>query len=140
MTIVLRESSRRAEIICSPLIKTNADVKNMDAPMTGAGIAAKTTAVAGTSDSAAKIIPMAYPILRLVTPVAPDSPTDELKVLMPIVPTIPQNIEAKPFPDTPPTRELKLRRNQSLSLRRCALDTSPTARREVALATTPNDA
>src|SRR5665647_3254285 len=123
MTMVLRESSSRVVIICSPLIKTNADVKNIDAPITGPGIAAKTTAVAGTSDRTAKIAPTAYPILRLVTLVAPDSPTDELNVLRPVVPTIPQNIEARPLPVTPPARERKPGRTQSLSLRRCAFDT-----------------
>src|SRR5216684_150740 len=140
ITRILRASSRRVVIICIPLVNTKADVKNNEAPITGIGIAAKPTPASGTIDRSANAIPVAKPTLRLVMPMAPDNPTEELLLLRPELPTNPENSVARPLAATPPVSEPKLGRTQSLSLSRWAFETSPMVRKVVARAATANGA
>jgi hypothetical protein len=59
ITMILRESSKRAVIICRPLANTNAALKNRAAPTTGVGIVTTAMAAAGIKDRSAKIPPIA---------------------------------------------------------------------------------
>jgi hypothetical protein len=59
MTMIRRESSMRPVIICRPLLRMKAAVKNNVAPITGAGMAATAAAAAGNNANRANMAPMA---------------------------------------------------------------------------------
>src|SRR5262249_34904342 len=116
ITSVRRTSSSRDVRICSPFTMMNVTVNSNAGRTTERGMTANNAVIFGRNPRTMNIAPTANATTRLVTPVAADSPTAGVDVLVPVAPATPAKVVARPSANTPPVTDRISGRTQLASL------------------------